>query len=59
MSILDDFMDDHIIQDALGIFDRTEKELSNEVLREEFFSMDDDECEIFSSKGLHGRIGDL
>lgn len=59
MSILDDFMDDHIIQDAFGIFDRTEQESLDEVLRDEFLSMEDDECEIFSSKGLHGRIGDV
>lgn len=58
MSILDDLINESMIQDAFGIFDNTEKELLNKTLQEEWLSTDNDECEQFASKGLHGRCGD-
>ena len=56
MSIVDDFVDEYMIQDTLGIFEKTEKELLNEALREECLSMNEDEFEVFTSKGMRSTL---
>ena len=43
MSVLDDLLDDFMFQDASSIFDKSEKELLNDILREEQLSTDDDD----------------
>ena len=43
MSVLDDLLDEFMFQDASSIFEKSEKELLNDVLREEQLSTDDDD----------------
>lgn len=57
MSVLDNLLDEFMFQDASSIFEKSEKELLNDILREEQLSTDDDE--ILINQGLHGKIGDI
>lgn len=56
MSMIDDFVDEYMIQDTLGMFEKTEKELLNETLRKECLSMDEYEFELFTSKGIRSTL---
>lgn len=42
MSLLDDMLDEEILRDAIGIFDKTEKELLEDLLFDEKLMLDED-----------------
>lgn len=43
MSVIDDFIDTEILQDAIELFQKTEFEQLRDILEEERLSMDDNE----------------
>lgn len=56
MSLIDDILGEAMLQDAMGMFDKIGKELTQYELRDEWLGMDEDERCIFSQKGMGMKI---
>lgn len=56
MSFIDDMLSDKIFKDSTEIFDKEDTELTQNILREEWLSMDEEDSFYFSIKGIGGKF---